>query len=363
MNIIVTCVLFILALVKKKSHILCLLLFLLMWSLWGWNTWNGDYIAYENRYYDSVNTSNTQEFGFLLINCLFVWLGIPFQTYMIIFSYVVLFILYKLIIKNNPLPAFVSAIYFLLFIQEFVFMRNYLTNTLMLYGLFAIINERKYCYKKFFALAVLSFSIHTTAILFLFFLPFLNEKKYSFGKIFLLNILLVAFMIFLVYPNLLPLLNSFFQEKMNYYSPEENSITNSSYFQLLLVLSILIEHKYVVSKIDSRLTHRQQRMYSIIRNFNIMSLFYISIYYLAPYFASRFLRFLFTVNLFYTTSVCFYAYKALSFKWQFLSLMSFLLLIISILLFLYISTLPFTVIPLYKCNLIWGNDFYEPIMQ
>lgn len=100
MNIIVTCVLFILALVKKKSHILCLLLFLLMWSLWGWNTWNGDYIAYENRYYDSVNTSNTQEFGFLLINCLFVWLGIPFQTYMIIFSYVVLFILYKLIIKN-----------------------------------------------------------------------------------------------------------------------------------------------------------------------------------------------------------------------------------------------------------------------
>lgn len=362
MNILITCVLIVLALFKKKSQILCLLLFLLMWTLWGWNVWNGDYEAYKALFYDSLNIKNAQEFLFLSINTFFLKLGFSYQSYQIIYSFIVLFLFYKIIKNNTPLPALFSIIYFLIFIQEFVYMRNYLANILILCSIFVVINNKsKRFYIGYILVVLLSSFIHSTTFLFLIFLPFLNENLYSFKKIFLYSISFFLLIIWLVEPYIFPLLGSFFLEKMNYYSVVNHGITNSSYLHIILVLSTYAEYKYVVSKIAPLVPNKDNRMFIIIRNFNLISLFFISFYYLFPYFANRFLRLLFTINLFYTISACYYAYQSNIKRNELISILCLLLLLFSILLFLSISNLPYTLIPLYKCNLIWGNEYYEPI--
>lgn len=42
-DIIITVILFVVALLRPQSKGVAVLIFALMWSLWGWNTWNGDY--------------------------------------------------------------------------------------------------------------------------------------------------------------------------------------------------------------------------------------------------------------------------------------------------------------------------------
>ena len=46
-DILVTIVLSVVSLIFPKSKLVAGLFFLFMWTLWGWNTWNGDYEAYE----------------------------------------------------------------------------------------------------------------------------------------------------------------------------------------------------------------------------------------------------------------------------------------------------------------------------
>ena len=63
-DVIITIVLMALSLIYPKSKYIAILFFLFMWTLWGWNTWNGDYIAYEEVFSFPDNSNN--EFGYLV---------------------------------------------------------------------------------------------------------------------------------------------------------------------------------------------------------------------------------------------------------------------------------------------------------
>ena len=81
-SVLVTIILISLALVFNKSKAICILLFIFMFTLSGWNTWNGDYDAYERFYYSSILMNEEYEPGYILINVIFKKLGIEYQTFL-----------------------------------------------------------------------------------------------------------------------------------------------------------------------------------------------------------------------------------------------------------------------------------------
>lgn len=109
----------ILCLLFPKSKSVALLIFLFMWLLWGWNTDNGDYANYKDAF-ESIQTGSLHETGYELgygvVNYLFSSLGFSFRGFLIVYSFIVLGLIYTYFI-NSPYPAFIAAFYLLIFVM------------------------------------------------------------------------------------------------------------------------------------------------------------------------------------------------------------------------------------------------------
>lgn len=356
MDIIVTIVLVLLSFLFKRSKIVALLFFLFMWSLWGWNTWNGDYDAYKAIYQDSITRFNTQgnEIGYVLLNGAFLAMGFEFQGFMIIFSLIVLSIVLFFTLRYSKYPALFSALYFIIFIMEYVFMRNYLVHSIMLLAFFLSFKKVNY-HKLFFSLiTILSVTIHSTAILFFLFIPALKETIVSFKKIALVVTLLLISSIIFFNKILLPLLGPFFAAKFAYY--QTGGGISNVFLAHIAIVTLVYYFFTQLLKSSATLSPQMIRMYTIVINVNLLSLFYLCLYFHVPYF-SRILRFLFTFDLIFLLSGLHFV------KWNLLRIKMFvigLLIYFAVVVMFLKSTLSLTVYPLYKLNAIWGEESYVP---
>lgn len=145
-----------LSLSKVKKISCCFFIF--MWLLWGFNTFNGDYIAYEDTFL-SPDFSSSPEFGYLLLNSIVGCFTSSYQVFLALMSLGILFVMYRISSKYSPYPALFALIYFLIFLMEFVFNRNYIVTTIFLCALltFSQTENNKY----FIVLVLLGCTVHS----------------------------------------------------------------------------------------------------------------------------------------------------------------------------------------------------------
>lgn len=355
MSIYITLFLFLISLVLKRSKYVAVLFFIFMWTLWGWNTWNGDYDAYLSLFEQSSENLGEYERGYTLLNSLFLNMGFDFQGFMICFSFLVLSPILYIAIKSTNYPALFSVLYFFIFIQEFVFMRNYLSNSLFFIALWlAFIQKKQY---KYYYLGIILFSslFHSTSIMFLIFLPALKGKLLNVQYIIFYAIIAFAASI-CMFDLVLPLLGTNLIDKYTEYATG-GYITNTSFAHLIIVVAVYKTYKIFLK--DKYLPVCSKRICTIIVNINLLSIFYLCLYYHVPYFASRFLRCLSTIDLLFFVIVLFYVHG----RWEKTKVrFLFTIFVAYIVLNLLTDTLPYTIIPLYRCNLLWGNEYYIPIL-
>ena len=347
-DVIITIVLMALSLIYPKSKYIAILFFLFMWTLWGWNTWNGDYIAYEEVFSFPDNSNN--EFGYLVLNRLIGCFTDSYQVFLITVSFAILSFMCYFTLRLSPYPSLFAVIYFILFLMEFVFSRNYILTTLILYSLW--LSCEKNSIKYFVVSILIGATIHVFSITYLLLIPSLRSELLPLKKYFVYIIPCVLILIF-VSDFIFPYLGSNVVTKLSLYE-KKNAITNSSYALMILVFMILFLTRY--------LWNSSQRPPSIVRliyNINVISLIFIGIFYVVPYAASRFLRLLFVIDLLMFTIFLFVAKR----RKKLVVSLTFTVFVAMVLAYFVESTFPYTVIPLYKCNLIWGNEFYKPVFN
>lgn len=362
-DIVITIFIISLALVLKKSKIIATLLFLFMWILWGWNTWNGDYKMYENYYYDSIwifKDSLDYEIGYRYLNFVFSENKFEYKTFMIIFSFFVLYLIKKISFEYSRYPAMFAALYFIIFIMEYVYNRTYLSHIIILYAVYSIIKNIRYKAIIYIVLVILASIIHSTAILALMFTPLVcfDNRIISVKKITIICLGLLLVSIFLFDIILTPLIGGSYLEKFNYYKTD-GGFTNIFFGHIILVGLVYYYFSYIIKKIE--LINSDKRIFILIINFNLISLFYLPIYFHIPYF-SRFVRLIFTIDLIFLISTLQYLkFLNLVIKTRLIS--GFVLIYLIVLIMFIKSTLYLTLIPLYKNNLIFGEEYYFPELR
>lgn len=353
MEFILTIVLFVAGLIFRKSKFIAFALFVLMWTLWGWNTWNGDYDVYASNYQNI--TFAGYEIGYKTLYNIGNILGLSFQEFLIVYSFIVLGIIAYIVFRYVPWPAFAAAIYLLIFFQEFVYLRYALANSLAVLAIYAGITHQN---KKswYIGVVLLAVTIHYAALIYLMFIPAFRNGALSLRKS--AKYLITAALAVLVVMNFSSsFFNTYILYKLSHYAVEEHTITNSAILLLFIIIMVIVVYSKVFKSKTVEIPYKHKLAVNVIYNINILSLLLIVVFAYVPYYANRFLRYLFIIDMIFFIIAVFYAAKGVQRRYAVISLIG-LILIIG--LFLSISTVEYTVIPLYKCNLIWGNEFYIP---
>ncbi|ANH80936.1 hypothetical protein A8C56_08020 [Niabella ginsenosidivorans] len=342
--------LFILCILFPKSKFIAFIAFLFMWQLWGWNSWNGDYNSYR-LLYETIGrfgiSSSDIEVGYAFMNKISYNLGLSFQNFMGVFSFIVLGLTY-LFISRSPYPAILAMLYFLIFIMEFVFMRNYMADTFFLLFLGVVMGSAKQKKIKSFFLLGLALLFHNTAIVyFAFLIVFIDKIKPR--KLFYIvaSVVLVLFTSLTFFLSFIS--STTINSKIAYYYTDASPI-GPAIGHLLIVSSLAFFISYS-KKYLSSLPAKVQENTTLFTKVNIISLIYIPLYFFLPNF-SRFFKVLFVINLFYILYLIFF-YQRRNYRSMLVTILVAVYLII-IYQFSY-STLDYTYYPLINSNLIYSD--------
>ena len=349
LNLYITVVLLGLSIILPRNRIIVLTFFLFMWSLWGWNTWNGDYELYEFNYNNSKDFE--KEIGFSLLSYVCNSLGLSFQEFMILSSGLILSVMYKLSIKYCAYPGVFAFVYFFVFLQGFVYLRNYYMLVIILFGLLRSVESSRP--KLILGISIIiSLAFHSSAFLYFIFMLGISNERLRAKKILLVSIVLF-FATYILFNFVTMFVNTTsFASRLEYYGGDIHFGT-SILFHFLFVLFFL----FIDSKLqhNASLTKKDTKILTLVYNFNLLSLLFLPIYILVPYLPNRFICFLVLVNLFYLMSIIRYCFKkGPLLKYSFIYFLSLCSVSLAM---LYVSTIPYTIIPLYMCNMIWGDDY------
>lgn len=332
-----------------KSKAVAAGVFLFIWQLWGWNSWNGDFDQYKNFYNVlgryGVNSMGA-ETGYKIINSFFYFLSFNFQEFMIGYSLLILGIIFYFV-RTSPYPALFSILYVIIFIMDYVFMRNYMANALFFLFLTVVIQRPKYLIIKSIVILVLAFFFHNTAFFYLVFLFVLFEKM-RLKTLFIIVAVGIAILISSWTIFISQISNSLIASKIAYYATGDSPI-GPALMHALSVLSLLL-FVYFTRRSLVTLSAEQNRIITIFQKVNILTLMYLPLYFFIPDFA-RFFRVLFPIELFFILYL-FSCYKNFNLR----VVLSFILLgIYSMLIYQFMfSTLKWTYYPLLKFNLIYS---------
>lgn len=355
MNITIAALLILLSFFFPKKLIWVRLLFFFMWSLWGWNTFNGDYEAYQIGFEQAMDSSNTlNEFGYKWLN-FFLWrLGLSFRGYYVLVSGLLLFGMYYMIKKTCPLPGLYSALYFFTFIQYYVYLRNYIICVVLILVLYKLIKDNipQYVY---IATCVLLSTIHSISIMFLLFTPAIKNKCIGARRILIMELgcFVLAYVGFnFLVGSILPYMS--FSERALAYIDHASVGMSIIFFVCFVLMSLYVLKKFMLVSNNKEVLKYIRVLYNI----NLLSLFICSICVVAPYTIGRFLMFLIPINI--LSGVYFYYECSVNRRYKVLASAYLIVLACSVFLFLSMSNHPFTTIPLFMCNEIWGNNYYVP---
>ena len=276
-----------------KSRFLSILIFSAMWLLWGFNTMNGDYDNYD-RFFDNSDITELTIYEplYLLLNRLIQGFGFDFSAFMLIYSFIVLSLLLYFTSKSKY-PALFSSLYFLNFIMEYVFMRNYLANALLLVAIVFCATSTKHKNIKIFILLLTASMFHVTSIMYLMFYAIVIRRISD--KNLLLVPIVASFFVGFVF-NFISLDPGKLGDKLSVYT-DNATPTGPILMHLLIVVMSLIYFKFFNRNFRRFTSQSDTNFLLVLKRFNIISLAYIPAYIYIPY-MTRFFRVLFPVNIF-----------------------------------------------------------------
>lgn len=157
--------------------------FLILWILFGFNTFNTDYRTYEEIYNIIAVTGNYSskniEFGYKCIMKFFTMLNFDYQLFLICYSFLCLFVLFKAVSKFTDKQYIVFFLFCLYPLHQYI-----LANRLMLamgIVIFAISYLREFNRInaiKYILLIICATLLHSTSFLYMLFLiVYLDPKK------------------------------------------------------------------------------------------------------------------------------------------------------------------------------------------
>jgi len=356
LGLILAIILTLFALFFKRSKIATGLLFILMWILFGWNYWNGDYEAYEKIYNESIFALflNSYETGYILLNIIFKIWEFSFQEFLIVISGFSLLLLCRFVVKYSVYPALFSAIFLWVFLPlDYVLLRNFLAFSIVLQGICSLIDNVKYKYFKFILFIFLASTIHSSSIFYLLILPVIRRETQL-----KLSVILIAvvggFVVYLFFGRVLlyNFLKDFGGGRSEFY--QTNLITFFSLFLSQVILTNFIV--YIYSKFNPEENNfLNSNFYLLIFNINLIALFLIIFYYDFSIFV-RLFRHISILNCILITNVLYLLNKEKN--GVFLASTLFINIFFIFYLFFFfsyfiISYKDFTIFPLFENNLIF----------
>ncbi|MEG0300190.1 MAG: EpsG family protein [Cetobacterium sp.] len=229
----------------------------------------GGYDYHVYKYFYSLPQSQNPygyEVLFVILRDTFKMLGINYNIFLLILSFIFNFTIYKLLIKYSELPAFSFLIYISTFYywHNFTIIRNYISILLFWISLKYILEKKPFHY---FGLITLAFLFHKTSFILypLYFILNLKLNKKTILGILSLALIInpFSYLIFKINITFLGL-----SERLNRYS----YIIEHGNFYEFLELSIFVLALIFVS---SNLTEEQNIMFNI----NILALFIFIAFY------------------------------------------------------------------------------------
>lgn len=339
-DVLITILIGCLCIFFPRSKAISFIAFTFMWTLWGLNLWNGDYIAYLSQYYGE--DAGSTEFGFELLCNLFSKF-IPFQVFMVLLSSIILYSLYHFIVKYTTYPALFTLFYFPMFILEYVFTRNYICLLLILWAIFIAL-ERKSVKLPIFII-ILSSTIHIFSICYIPLLLCINKNIKLKSVLFLV---MVIYVVVLVFGTEIFGFSQYLSSKAEFYQREgENTISLTTPFHLFIVLLM----HYLYKKTSKYAVNNKEKLEKMAK-INYYSLIFIPVYFIIPYSASRSLRFLIVYSLFFV----FIMISSNDLKCSKTVNMTLFILLLCIGVLFSMQKFDFVLYPLYHCNLLWGFD-------
>lgn len=277
-SIVFSILLSLLSLKFGKSKTVAALFFVFMWLLFGWNSWNGDYDAYEKLYNYPISELDTSkyEWGYSGLMLLFGQLGFSFQDFFIFISFVSMMLLFNFLIRYSFLPAFFSVLFFYSYFPlDYVLLRNFVAFVIVLQGLVFVINDFKHKIIIFVIFVFIASLFHGTSLFYLgFVLCFFHRKVSSFG------ISILVFLITLLYLYLGNYVMGTFFESSGRNDIYESSLSAFIVNAFLQILNLfIVQYFYNASLWTDGYTERMKRFNMIVMNMNVMLLFVIPLYY------------------------------------------------------------------------------------
>lgn len=336
-TIIVSCI----CICLPKSKVACILMFVFMWSLWGFNLWNGDYVSYMKEY-DNPSW-DTVEIGYRIL-CEVFSAFLPFQGFLLIISSFVLGFFCFYGIKYTKYPGIYALIYYPMFILEYVYFRNFICNAIIVYALFRIIFEHKSANISYI-LIVLATTVHIFSICYLPIVFLLNSRIKQ--KQFIFVVIILSVLALIASQTIIHSIGYIESKSQFYARPGGNSLSLTTLFHIVVV----IISNYILRRSRLKVANTKSTVKYFCK-YNIASLLFIPIYYLMPYAASRSLRLLLLMNFIFYLYILFSSTT----NTKIYSKLGIMFVCLCLGYFFSIQRFEFVLFPLYYCNLIWGYD-------
>lgn len=334
-----------LSLILKKSKVVACFVFGLMWVLFGWNYWNGDYDMYEAMYenqYELLIDVFKYEGGYDVLMLISNLWGFNFQEFLIIISAFILLSLFRFLLVFSKFPPIVALFFmFALFPLQYVLLRNFLAFAIVLHGMISLLKDAKYKYIKYVLAVLIACTIHISSFFYLLFLPAFFKKKIAPKNIYILVAL--TLILFILSLNLISAIIDL--------SPKErNLVYDTGFFQFLLYSLIQIANLYFIShflhKKDDPNSSDFDIMNKNILYVNILMLFLIVLYFKTGIFIRILINVSF-INMVFITNQ--FRYQKYNTDWN--KILIFLYLIFNFFMFVFVVR-ENSLIPMFEKNLL-----------
>lgn len=183
-------------LTNKKNKFIQVISFLFIIVLMAGNTWNGDYIGYENYYNGYADPHFQDEYGINLVFAVGNAIGVSYQC-VLFFIFLVCLLINSYVAKKMDSNMHVFYGVYLVFgiLADTVVMRNYIALTFLTLAIYHMLNNNKKCFLIYLCIA---FLFHKTM---LFFFPLIlinlnNKDMRKIIKYFGTTIVMLCFLVF-----------------------------------------------------------------------------------------------------------------------------------------------------------------------
>ncbi|MDY4312231.1 EpsG family protein [Pseudomonas shirazica] len=333
---------------RYLSIVLSFPVFLLMWGLYGWNTWNGDREGYELYYNTRVTLASWgKEIGYGYLNILANRSGVSFGLFQIVLSLVTLLCLYRYVLKKSVAPVASLLAYFVCFFAlDFVLMRNFLAFAICLQAILCLCEGGWRGRLAYAMLILLATSVHQSSLIYMVFVVMPLGRALPLTRFLLFYCTCIGFYLLIRY--FVPLPDAVAAHFSYYTTSLKSSIFNSvvHLFSVLFLALVVVGERRSILRCSGADERGKELIF--VYNMNLLSLLFIPLYFESEIFI-RLFRFVLFFNVLHCVNALFVWRKT---HFLIVGYLSFLMLYLVI--FFLVPVAEYSVIPLFKNNALLG---------